>query len=145
MKTRLTFLLVLLISATTVFGQTQTVNIEKPWKDVTKQGFYEMSQDQVDSLVVDHFYKRKLNGALLILASLFVPTFGNIEINDEPLFPGIVLVSSAVSTGLLVGGIVIMTQNRRKILYQHLTGEAPLEEKYLIRILKDRYEEENGE
>ena len=144
MKTRLTFLLVLLISATTAFGQTQTVNIGKSWKDVTKKGFYEMSQDQVDSLVVDHFYKRKLTGAMLILGAIAVPSF-NVQVDGEPLFPGLALATSLASLGLLTGGIVIMTNNRRKILYQHLTGEVPLTEEKLIKILKDRYEEENGE
>lgn len=146
MKTRLTFLLVLLISATSAFGQTQTVNIEKPWKDVTKQGFYEMAEDQVDSLIVDHFYKRKQMGALLLTAGIVVnPRFISTNTSDSPtttIINGIVIIGSLA---LITGGIRFMTHYRRKILFQHLTGQVPLSEDEILRIVKDRYEEENGE
>lgn len=124
MKTQFSLLGFLFISLSGVFSQTVVIDNVKPWKSVDKEGFYMMAETEVDSLIVTHMYKKKFNGALLILASMVVPSFG-ITIDGEEV--GILTgISSAISTGLLVAGIVVMTQNRRKILYQHLTGEIPL-------------------
>lgn len=115
-------------------AQTVVVDNEKPWKSIDKEGFFAMAETEVDSLIVTQMYKKKFNGALLIVASLAVPSFSaTIEGEEVGILTGI---TSAVSTGLLIAGIVTMTRNRRKALYDHLTGENPLRPEQIEAIIR---------
>ncbi len=117
-----------------VSAQAVVVENEKPWKSIDKEGFYAMAETEVDSLIVTQMYKKKSRGAILLVASLLMPSF-SVTIDGEEV--GILTgITSALSTGLLIGGIIIMTKNRRKALYDHLTGENPLRPEQIEAIIR---------
>lgn len=134
MKTQLFLFGFFCLMMSGVSAQTVVVDNEKPWKSVDKEGFYAMAETEVDSLIVTQMYKKKFNGAMLIVASLAVPSFSaTIEGEEVGILTGI---TTALSTGLLVTGIVIMTKNRRKVLYDHLTGINPLRPEQIEAIIR---------
>lgn len=134
MKTQLIFFGFFCLMVSGISAQTVVVDNEKPWKSVDKDGFYAMAETEVDSLIVTQMYKKKFNGALLIVASLAIPSFSaTIEGEEVGILTGI---TSAISTGFLIAGIVVMTKNRRKALYDHLTGENPLRPEQIEAIIR---------
>lgn len=134
MKTQLIFVGFFCLMVSGISAQTVVVDNEKPWKSVDKNGFYAMAETEVDSLIVTQMYKKKFNGALLIVASLAIPSFSaTIEGEEVGILTGI---TSAISTGFLIAGIVVMTKNRRKALYDHLTGENPLRPEQIEAIIR---------
>lgn len=117
-----------------VSAQDVVVENEKPWKSIDKEGFYAMAETEVDSLIVTQMYKKKSTGAILLVASLLMPSI-SVPIDGEEV--GILTgITSALSTGLFIGGIIIMTKNRRKALYDHLTGENPLRPEQIEAIIR---------
>lgn len=134
MKTQFILFGIFCLMLSGLSAQTVVVDNEKPWKSIDKEGFYEMAETEVDSLIITQMYKKKFNGALLIVASLAVPSFSaTIEGEEVGILTGI---TSALSTGFLIAGIVIMTKNRRKALYDHLTGVNPLRPEQIEAIIK---------